>query len=101
MRTPVRSTSRKVAPRRSAPQNSAPARSPPNSSVMEEVLGGGGSGPLGPVLRHLVVLGVVRTGVVGELELEQPGLAPQPAEVAVVGVEQAELADVGDELGEE
>ena len=54
-----------------------------------------------PVLRHRVVGGVVGAGVVGELELEQPGLAPRLAQVAVVGVEQAELADVRHQLGEE
>ena len=55
----------------------------------------------GAVLRHGVVAGVVGAGVVGELELEQPGLVPRLAQVAVVGVEQAELAHVGHELGEE
>src|SRR4051812_47471807 len=68
------------------------------------VIGGGSAGrgrAFGAVLGDLVVVLVVRTGVVGELELEQTGLAPLLAEMAIVGVEQAELAHVGHELGEE
>src|SRR5262249_2605531 len=48
-----------------------------------------------------VVVLVVRRGVVGELEPPQAVLGPALAEAAVVGVEQPELADVRDELGEE
>src|SRR5579885_3536918 len=55
----------------------------------------------GPVLGDLVVVLVVGAGVVGELVLEEARLAPALAQVAVVSVQQPELADVGHELGEE
>src|SRR5262245_3195357 len=71
--------------------------SPASVHRPRSVAGSGG----GAVGRHGVVGLVVRARVVGELELHEPDLAPLLAEIAVVGVEEPELADVGDELGEE